>query len=381
MEAPFSIAMSFITISLVMLLASLLFKDKEGDKPARFAFRVFYFSALMLFIFISLNIQSPEHLYDILIIFCIVFTNVSLVIGIVWRCKSIIPIKVTFILSTLYLISALILDNYSVQLAYLYTIISSLISVYALLNRKQGSNTGDKGMAMVILVNTVLLLISVISFFGLIDNGYYDQFIMVVFIFTPAYLAGLTIFLFSSYMLDAHNELTIQATTDYMTGLFNRRFFLAEAKRALHLAERHQDSLCVMMCDIDYFKAVNDNYGHKIGDIVIKTFTDTLKQLLRSEDILARYGGEEFVALLPQTKKQQALIVVERMRSATEKLSIQTEKGLVTLTASFGVCEVQQFSDIEHAITHADRAMYHAKQHGRNSVKFYEHDSVVELTS
>jgi len=371
MGSHIEIAMSVVVISIVMCTASLLFKDKEGDKPARFAFRLFYFSAVIFFIASGINIQSPSSGLEGLSNLSFAITNASLTIGILWRCKSYISINYIIILALVYLVLDTSINSAGLQISYIYNIFCSLVCVYALLNRANGGNTGDKGMAVVILLNAVLLIANIVSFSGILTAGSYSQFMVMVFIFTPAYLGGVTIFLFASYMLDAHDELALQATTDHMTGLYNRRFFLAESKRALQLASRHKDALCVMICDIDHFKEVNDTYGHAIGDRVLKEFAEILKNSLRSEDILARYGGEEFVALLPQTNKEKALFVAERMRSETEDLSIATEKGDVRLTACFGVSTVHEYSDIETSINQADKALYEAKSSGRNLVKCY----------
>lgn len=371
MGSHLEIAFSVIVVSIVMFIASLLFKDKEGDKPARFAFRLFYFSTVLFFIVISANLKSPSPVLEIFSNLCVALINACLTIGILWRCQSKLPISVIYFLAISYFIVDTYSNNYSVQIAYFYNVICSLICVYALLNRPSGSNVGDKGMAVVILFNAVLLMVNLISFAGVLKESYYSQFMVMIFIFTPAYLAGLTIFLFSSYMLDAHKALEVQATTDSLTGLYNRRFFLKESKRILQTAARHQEPLCVMMCDIDHFKKINDNFGHKIGDMALSSFAKILSQSLRGGDILARYGGEEFVALLPQTNKAKALYVAERMRQQTENLSINTEKGIVKLTASFGLCEVHEYKEIEASINQADNAMYEAKSAGRNLVKTF----------
>jgi diguanylate cyclase (GGDEF)-like protein len=372
MGSQFEIALSVIIISIVMFIASLLFKDKEGDKPARLAFRAFYFFIVIFFVVMSANIQSSSVLLDFLSDVFFALTGLCLTIGILWRCQSKIPVSFICGLAVIYVITDSFVMESSVQIAYLYSVIYSLVCIYALLNRTQGSNVGDKGMALVISLNTMLLVANLASFTGLISHDFSTQFMVTLFIFAPAYLAGLTIFLFSSYMLDAHKALEIEATTDPLTELYNRRFFLSESKRMLKVAERHKEPLCVMMCDIDYFKQVNDNYGHKVGDNVLKAFAHVLSDYLRGGDILARYGGEEFVAILTQTDKVQALTVVERMREHVEKLSIETDKGPINLTASFGLCEVQDYHNIEMSINRADNAMYDAKSAGRNVVKHYE---------
>ncbi|MDO6445046.1 GGDEF domain-containing protein [Colwellia sp. 1_MG-2023] len=373
MGSQFEIALSVIIVSIVMFIASLLFKDKEGDKPARLAFRAFYFCTVIFFVVMSANIRSSTLLLDFFSDVFFALTGLCLTIGILWRCQSKIPLSFVCSFAVIYVITDRLVIESSVQVAYFYSVVNSLLCVYALLKRTQGSNVGDKGMALVILLNTILLLANLASFTGIISHDFSTQFMVTLFIFAPAYLAGLTIFLFSSYMLDAHKALEIEATTDPLTELYNRRFFFSESKRILSVAERHQEPLCIMMCDIDFFKKVNDNYGHKVGDKVLKKFAETLNKSLRSGDILARYGGEEFVALLTQTDKTNGFSVVDRMREQIENLSIETEKGSINLTASFGLCEVKEFQDIEVSINLADNALYNAKSAGRNVVKYYEH--------
>ncbi|MDO6425638.1 GGDEF domain-containing protein [Thalassotalea sp. 1_MG-2023] len=371
MSTHVEIALAVILISLVMFFASLLFHDKAGDKPARIAFRTFYFSAILFFISISNFVSEPAPFNDLLTDIFFAISNASLTLGILWRCKSRLPEEVVYGLTTLYLCMDVFINTYSVQFAYSYNVICSLICAYALLNRQDGVNTGDKGMAAILFVHAVLLIINLVSVTGVVEAGLYNKFMMVVFVFAPAYMAGLTIFLFASYMLDARKALEIQATTDPLTGLYNRRFFFEQAKLALSTSERHGEPLCLMMCDIDHFKDINDSFGHKAGDNAIKAFSNVLQASLRIEDVLARYGGEEFVILLPQTSLSKAQHVAERMRSETENIALTSEKGCINITASFGVCQVREFNDIETSINHADKAMYAAKSAGRNNVKTY----------
>lgn len=354
-----------------MFFASLLFQDKAGDKPARIAFRTFYFSAILFFITISNFISDPTPYNDVLTDIFFAISNASLTLGILWRCKSQLPEQFIYALTTLYLCLDIFVNAYSVQFAYGFNVICSLICAYTLLNRAHGVNTGDKGMAVILLIHAVLLIVNLISVTGMVEAGIYSKFMMVVFVFAPAYMAGLTIFLFASYMLDARKALEIQATTDPLTGLYNRRFFFEQAKLALSTSDRHGEPLCLMMCDIDHFKDINDSFGHKAGDSAIKAFSEVLQSSLRVEDVLARYGGEEFVILLPQTSLIKAQSVAERMRSETESIALETEKGCINITASFGVCQVREFNDIETSINHADKAMYAAKSAGRNKVKTY----------
>jgi diguanylate cyclase (GGDEF)-like protein len=165
-------------------------------------------------------------------------------------------------------------------------------------------------------------------------------------------------------------ELEFMATRDPMTGALNRRAFFNRAAIEWARALRTQRPLAVITSDIDFFKKVNDNHGHHIGDLVIKDFSSRADRMLRVPDILARFGGEEFVILLPETDLASARQVAERIR---REIETQRDKALPKFTVSLGVAVAQgqtgQAADIEALISEADAALYRAKQGGRNRVE------------
>mgnify|MGYP002715332634 CR=1 FL=1 len=171
---------------------------------------------------------------------------------------------------------------------------------------------------------------------------------------------------------DNDNELHLLATTDYLTGLSNRRYFMAQAELIFESCRQKQQEITIMFLDIDFFKAANDTYGHQFGDEVLISFANTLKSNLRCSDISCRYGGEEFVLLLPGTgdySRQIALRILEK----TQQISFPAVPDF-TFTTSIGIAsgipaEQEQLIDF---IRHADTAMYDAKQHGRNKLVVYE---------
>ncbi len=157
--------------------------------------------------------------------------------------------------------------------------------------------------------------------------------------------------------------------TDPLTGVNNRRHLYELAEHEIQVAERYQRPLSVIMFDIDHFKQVNDNYGHKVGDQILKIVTDVSCAELRSADVIGRYGGEEFIVLLPMTNAQQALPLAERIRTNISSLNIPTFQGKVNITLSIGVVELQPAppaETVEEVFRRADEAMYAAKQAGRN---------------
>lgn len=165
-------------------------------------------------------------------------------------------------------------------------------------------------------------------------------------------------------------ELMRLATTDALTGIFNRRKFFEELEREWSRARRHSHPLSLIMFDVDFFKAVNDTYGHAVGDEVLRCMVRETGGLLRSEDIFCRLGGEEFGILLPEINLEGARALAERIRKALEEMSIESLEGVVRCTVSLGVASARLAQEsIDRALKRADDALYEAKRTGRNRVE------------
>jgi diguanylate cyclase (GGDEF)-like protein len=163
----------------------------------------------------------------------------------------------------------------------------------------------------------------------------------------------------------AQAELQRQALHDVLTGLHNRR--AGDERLALELARhrRHGHGLSLVMADIDHFKAVNDTHGHAAGDAVLREVAQVLLQHARQTDLVVRHGGEEFLVLMPETDAAGARVAAEKLRAA-----VQAHAGAVPVTLSLGVAsDVQAYADADAALAAADRALYRAKQAGRNRVE------------
>lgn len=160
------------------------------------------------------------------------------------------------------------------------------------------------------------------------------------------------------------------ATTDALTGLSNRRAFIDWAAREVSRCARYGDHFCVTLLDVDHFKQVNDRYGHAAGDSVLAAVSRLMSSIVRSCDVVARWGGEEFVVALPSTSLEGAMLVADRIRAALEVHPIADPNGgqVLTVTASFGVAELEAGETLEQVVDRADRAMYAAKSAGRNRV-------------
>jgi diguanylate cyclase (GGDEF)-like protein len=158
------------------------------------------------------------------------------------------------------------------------------------------------------------------------------------------------------------------ATTDPLTGAFNRRHFMELMAREQRRADRYSTIYSILMIDIDHFKRVNDTYGHQVGDLAIQAMADACKRITRPTDIVARYGGEEFIVTLTHTEQAGALKVAERLREAVAEIAVPTEKGALSFTISVGVSTYEKKSTVDKIIGRADQALYKAKQGGRNRV-------------
>lgn len=165
-------------------------------------------------------------------------------------------------------------------------------------------------------------------------------------------------------------ELRRQAHIDYLTGVYNRRHFMERAEQELSRAHRYGSTLSMLMLDVDHFKQINDRYGHKVGDIVLKAVADLCHATFRDVDILGRLGGEEFAVLLPETDQHFAIDAAERLRETITNARIPLAEGLpVTFSVSIGVSSMQSPDDnIDVLLNLADKALYAAKDAGRNRV-------------
>lgn len=168
----------------------------------------------------------------------------------------------------------------------------------------------------------------------------------------------------------ATEELRRLATTDELTTLANRRFFLDALERERARASRSGNPLCLALVDLDHFKQINDRHGHPAGDEVLRNVARILGEGTRTSDIVGRIGGEEFAILMPETAWDQALSVCERLCAAMERTPMALSPGLnAAVTLSSGIALLAEGESSSQLISRADAALYNAKFHGRNQVK------------
>jgi diguanylate cyclase (GGDEF)-like protein len=173
-------------------------------------------------------------------------------------------------------------------------------------------------------------------------------------------------FWMTSARLYANQELL--ARTDSLTNLPNRRALEEFALREMERSRRNERPLAILVIDLDHFKRINDQYGHDAGDAALGAVAKALAAVLRMQDVLARLGGEEFVVLLPDTDKQSAMMIAQRLRETIGSLRINCGHGFLSVTASLGIALFRNDDTLETALRRADRALYTAKLAGRNNV-------------
>ncbi|HEX9982933.1 MAG TPA: diguanylate cyclase [Thermoanaerobaculia bacterium] len=183
--------------------------------------------------------------------------------------------------------------------------------------------------------------------------------------------AGKRIFDLQQELLETNKRLELLSITDGLTKLHNHRYFQDELARAFEESQRYQRPLSLAMIDIDFFKKVNDTYGHAAGDDVLKAVARLYHDSVRSTDLVARYGGEEFAVMMPETNLNDGIAFAEKIRKLIEESTIETQAGPLQATVSIGVASVPhtRIPTSKELIVAADKALYRAKRNGRNQVQ------------
>ncbi len=163
------------------------------------------------------------------------------------------------------------------------------------------------------------------------------------------------------------------AYIDHLTGLYNRRFFFEHVKIIIENAKRYRNIFTIVIFDIDNFKHINDNYGHDVGDKVLKEFANILKTSVRSSDIVSRFGGEEFVLILQNSDAENSFHVAERIRKQFSQKKFKVNDKYISTTVSGGISTYrEEIEDIDQMIKEADIALYEAKKTGKNKIIIYK---------
>jgi len=192
------------------------------------------------------------------------------------------------------------------------------------------------------------------------------------------FCGGIFVFLVGQLALNTMSDvkkialLQQESITDGLTGIKNRRYFEGRLHEEVAHSKRYKLPLSLILLDVDHFKSINDTYGHKAGDEVLKNLSSLIASMVRDSDVVARYGGEEIAIIAPSTPKNEAELLAERLRSAVEKTTIaviDATQEVIQVTLSAGVSTLGHVvTDRDALIEEADHALYEAKNQGRNKV-------------
>lgn len=253
------------------------------------------------------------------------------------------------------------------------TLLQVLVIAQILLSASQGQDYAIYWLYPQLAGLPVLLLFRRSLVVGLLSGAVALPLLFTHFDFRSALMIGSSMFvtwLVSAWLVFAMTEqsrrLKNMAITDSLTGAYNRRYLEEQAGRAMDSWQRYRHTSTILLIDVDYFKRINDKYGHSVGDTAIKRLVEVISSRIRAVDILCRFGGEEFVVLLQETGIDSALRIAQELRALVESAEILPQ-GNVTI--STGVCEVIAADSVDHWLKLADSALYLAKHNGRNRVE------------
>ncbi len=332
-------------------------------------------------IFIFINISLGRHILAFMDIALILITLFSVYLLLVKNNVE-FAAKIASIVSFFFLLSySYIAKNHSFGLA--WTLCYPLF-VIPILGTRKG----------VIMLSLFYLLLFPIAYSGIgeWDNGFWDKASFLRFLMASLTIAAIAYFFEKSSTIAYQTILEIRekertylsqlkelSITDQLTGLYNRRYFDEHFKLEKNKIHRYPGLLCLIMIDIDYFKSVNDQYGHQVGDNLLIEFSQLLKNSIRNTDFLSRWGGEEFVILLPETSFTNSINLAEKIR---KNIVEHHFSKIGKISASFGVSQVESSPDSNMlAIHQADEALYKAKHQGRNKVVAYKSPSIEQSSS
>lgn len=166
-----------------------------------------------------------------------------------------------------------------------------------------------------------------------------------------------------------YSQTRYMSITDALTGLYNRRHFEENIEREFLRARRYNHNLSFAIIDIDFFKKINDTYGHMAGDYVLKEVAYTILQCFRKTDMVFRYGGEEFAVIITETSLENAVIPLERLRKSIQEQNFIYDGNNIKITISIGVSEItEQIKTVQELFETADKALFKSKQNGRNQI-------------
>lgn len=374
-----SLLLTCITLSIIFFVA---WQTMGRQKYALVWAITFVVMALQRFLNLIRDSIQPFELYWLVVVFLSVMTVATGLSGHVLRVKSKLPIRWIFysvipiMLVTFYY--TVINPHVGAQTSY-YVMYNSLLLVAAgvvVLRSREVSFPAEIGASVTYFLLAAFQFASAI--FALKQGEFHDPALWEIykllnFVIMPSAFTAMGMFVIFMLASDLSAKMQKLAVTDPLTGCLNRRGFYDHAETSARVFAAQGNQVCLIYMDIDHFKSLNDNYGHSAGDQALIDIAKTVDNNTKRGDLFGRLGGEEFVLLLGRASLVESRAVAERLREKIEAQTITYEKSSINVTASFGVTRVEDEElAIEHAIDRSDKALYRAKQNGRNRVEFDE---------
>ena len=355
---------SFASIVYIILNIS---KNHCFSKSMNYFKTYFILAFILTFIHIILEILNLEQSFNA-VVFVYFATSMVLLLAINEQYRNRL---ITIIFSTI-LLSYLLLSIYfqftllqNLMIHALGSIVLYSIILIASLNKaKQLDNIGFYILASAFLI---LIMFSFLELFYIYINNLEYAYTCAVSGANSGFILVIIGFL-TQIMMSEYKVLNSIALTDPLTGMNNRRGLYHLLESIIPSSNRNSECYSVITMDIDFFKKVNDSYGHDAGDIVLREFAKMIKATHRNTDVAARLGGEEFILILPETDKKAALVIAENLRLKTEILKIEVNEISIKITSSFGVDTSCSEFDMDELFKNADKALYQSKSTGRNKV-------------
>jgi diguanylate cyclase len=277
---------------------------------------------------------------------------------------GIIPTAIAAVIITVYRIS-----RFGINFPSIIAIVNNCLYIlfFYIINKKIYSSW--KNWFTKLAVTVVILSCTFLYLLRNLENSYEKTFIFIL-VFVSAGTLEYFLYIYADYSNELYRKYKKDATIDFLTGLNNRRSFDDLLKRNFENALENKDRLSCLMIDIDYFKNINDTYGHTVGDLILKELTEILEKNCRNFDIIARVGGEEFCVLLLDCDKSRAYEIGMRIRNAVKNHNFYiNERDFINITVSIGLSTYPDTVDnLEELMFEADSALYAAKKTGRDRV-------------
>jgi diguanylate cyclase (GGDEF)-like protein len=250
-----------------------------------------------------------------------------------------------------------------------------LACVWEIINIKRKIRPAEKAMVILLIIYSLVQVFAGLT--ALMQGAerneeYLMLYLEINYLLMPASLTGLGLFTVLILADDLSSRMKYQANSDPLTNLLNRRGFYYKANLMVKRAKDKSVPISIIITDIDYFKQINDTYGHKAGDLVLKKLAAVFQKHISKEDIVARIGGEEFVLLLYSKEINETKTIAEKIREHVQNLTVTFENQNLSVTLSFGIVELLAGqASFETKLNEADKALYNAKRLGRNRVEIY----------